>query len=296
MSLKERLIRFYDKNYKKLFIIPILMLVLGIAQISFQTATTGDFIHKGVSLKGGSTITILQETDALALQNSLDELFPERDITVRGITRGGAVVGVSIESDAQEEVDIDLLSGMLKEKFSLTSDDLTIEVTGSSIGNSFFRQTVIAIIIAFALMALVVLLYFRTFIPSVAVVLAALSDIIVTLAIINLLGVKLSTAGVAAFLMLIGYSVDTDILLTSRLIKRREGTLFERLLGAIKTGMTMTLTTLVAVLVAFFVTNSDVIRQIMLVLLIGLIVDIINTWIQNAAIIRWYMERKHGRD
>ena len=69
-------------------------------------------------------------------------------------------------------------------------------------------------------MGLVVFIYFRTLVPSLAVILAAFSDIVVTLAIFNLTGEKLSTAGVAAFLMLIGYSVDTDILLNTRVLKK----------------------------------------------------------------------------
>ena len=144
-------------------------------------------------------------------------------------------------------------------------------------------------------MGLVVFLYFRTFVPSIAVILAAFSDIIVTLAIANLLNFRLSSAGIAAFLMLIGYSVDTDILLSTRVLKRREGTVMDRVFGAAKTGLTMAITTLVAVIVALIFTQSEVIRQIMSILLIGLSVDLINTWIQNVGLLRLYVERKETK-
>ena len=42
--------------------------------------------------------------------------------------------------------------------------------------------------------------------------------------------------GIAAFLLLIGYSIDSDILLTTKVLKRRMGTLFERVKSAMKTG------------------------------------------------------------
>ena len=159
-------------------------------------------------------------------------------------------------------------------------------------GASFFKDLIIALLIAFVFMAIVVFLYFRNLVPAGAVILAAASDILITLAIVNLIGMKLSAAGIAAFLMLIGYSVDTDILLSTRVLKRREGTEMERIYGAFKTGMTMTITTLIAITVALVITQSEVIRQIMTILLIGLIVDIINTWIQNVGILRLYLERK----
>ena len=141
-------------------------------------------------------------------------------------------------------------------------------------------------------MGLVVLIYFRTFIPSIAVIIAAFSDMIFALAAINLLNIRVGTAGIAAFLMLIGYSVDTDILLTVRVLKRKEGSVMDRIISSIKTGMTETLTALVAITVAMIVTQSEVIRQIMIILLMGLIADIFNTWIQNVGLLRIYVERK----
>jgi preprotein translocase subunit SecF len=109
---------------------------------------------------------------------------------------------------------------------------------------------------------------------------------------VNLLEIKLSTAGIAAFLMLIGYSVDTDILLSTRVLKVTEGTVFEKIKGAMRTGLMMSGTTIVAILTALIFTQSEVIRQIMIILLIGLGIDLINTWIQNAGLLRLYVERK----
>ena len=149
-----------------------------------------------------------------------------------------------------------------------------------------------ALLVAFLLMSIVVFIYFRTFIPSVAVIAAAFSDIVVTLAIFNLTGLKLSTAGVAAFLMLIGFSVDTDMVLSTRLLKRTEGTVMERIYGATKTGLTMIFTTLAAIITTLFFVQSEVIKQIMIVLLIGLLVDFIMTWIQNVGILRLYLEKR----
>lgn len=294
-SIKQKLLHIYDVHYKKLLLITIGMLILAFIQISVQVATTGDFVSKGISLKGGSTITLLKTASPEDVETYLRTEFPNHDILVRSLTGATGLAGISIETSAQEEKDIRELLEALKRKVAFTPGELTIEVTGSALGSSFFRQTFYALIGAFLLMSIVVFIYFRTFIPSCAVVLAAFSDIIVTLAIFNLTGMKLNTAGIAAFLMLIGYSVDTDILLTSRVLRHHEGTVLDRIYGAIKTGMTMSGTTLFAVIPALFITNNPVIQQIMLIVFIGLIVDIPNTWIQNAAILRMYMEKKHGK-
>lgn len=293
--LPEKIRHIYENKYKTLLIIPLLLVVLAIAQISIQYATTGDFVHKGISLKGGSTISfpVGEQINPAELQTFLKDRFPGADITVRTISSAGTITGLAIDSDAQQDEEITALRAAVQEKASIKAADISVEVIGSSLGENFFKQTFIALLVAFLLMGITVILYFRLLVPSLAVILAGFSDIIVTLAIFNLTGMKLSTAGVAGFLMLIGYSVDTDILLTSRVLKQHQGTVMERIYGAIKTGLTMTITTLVAVAVALLLVKSDTVKQIMLIIFIGVLVDIIMTWIQNVAILRIYLERKH---
>ena len=150
-------------------------------------------------------------------------------------------------------------------------------------------------VISYLLGPILIIIYIINSVPSIAVILAAFCDIVITLAVFNLTGIKLSTAGIAAFLILIGYSVDTDILLTTRVLKRKEGTIVERIYGAMKTGLTMTITTLIVTLIAFIFVQNEVIKQIMLIIFIGLIVDIIMTWIWNVGILRIYLERKERK-
>ncbi len=172
-------------------------------------------------------------------------------------------------------------------------------VIGILLMNPAFIQTLFpSFSVYFFLVPLVIILiaiYTLQSVPSIAVILAAFADIIMTLAVVDYLGMRISGAGIVAFLMLIGYSVDTDILLTSRLLKSQEGTINNRIYGAFTTGITMTLTAIAAVGVslAIIYSFSETLRQIFEIILIGLFFDIINTWITNASILKWYMEAKN---
>lgn len=331
---------FYASNYKKLLIIPMLLLIFAIVQIAVQTATTGDFMKKDVSLKGGLTFTVLidKEINPDSLKAAISSDFPANDISVRLLKGAAKTSGITVSADIVSEKSDDLLASIEKNiGVSLTPDDYTIEIMGSSLGASFFKETFKTIYIAFLFMAMVVFMFFGTSfkykaismaltlvaaysllvnksfatdiiayilgpvliiiytmnsIPSIAVILCAFSDITVTLAAVNLIGMRISTAGIAAFLMLIGYSVDTDILLTTRLLKRKEGTNIDKIFGAFKTGIMMTLTTLAAVTLSLIFTGSDTIAQIMTIVLIGLVCDVIFTWLQNAGILLAYLEKK----
>jgi preprotein translocase subunit SecF len=140
-------------------------------------------------------------------------------------------------------------------------------------------------------MTIVVFLAFRSFVPAGAVVLSAFADIVMTAAMMTVVGIELTLPTTAALLMLIGYSVDSDILLTMRVLKR-QGKLEEKLSGAFRTGIIMTTTTLAAVAAMWAVTyfgNVPVIPELSAVLFIGLLIDMMNTWLTNAGIIKWYV-------
>ncbi len=293
MTLASFLLHMYDAQYKKLTIITLLIVFFSIVFLAGKYAFTGEVINKGVSLKGGITITVpvSNEIKLSEIAEKLSSRFPQADMSVRGITKQGTLTAIIVE--ASDVADTELIAGISAIGIPTVEGEYSVEHMGAALGAAFFGQAIRAVILSFLFMAIVVFITFRAPVPSFFVVLAAFSDIICTLAVINLLGVKLSTAGIAAFLMLIGYSVDTDILLTTRVLKNKQGTVLEKTLDAMRTGTLMTATAILATIIGYFFTQSEVIQQIMLILSIGLFFDFFMTWIQNAGILRWYLERKN---
>jgi preprotein translocase subunit SecF len=293
VGIKSGFLHVYDKHYKKLLVLSFLLLFACIGVLITHKMQTGEFISKGVSLKGGLTITIpATQADVHSLQSSLSSQFPTADINVRSIAEAGELKALIVEaSDVNED---ELVQALKNNGVQMVQGEYSVETMGSSLGESFYKQTIIAVLLAFLFMSLVVFVTFRNLLPSSFVILCAVSDILSTIAAIDFLGVKLSTAGVAALLMLIGYSVDTDILLTTKVLKRKEGSIFHRTVDTMRTGMLMSLTAFGASMVGYFYTQSDVVKQIMLIISIGMVFDMIYTWVQNAGILRWYLETKEG--
>ena len=284
----------HDKYYKILLIIPAILIIFSfIYMVNFYNQH-GDFIKKDISLTGGTSVTLYEKLDVLELKQGLQDKL--QDVNVREvydlITKEQKAVIVETISGADETRNV--LENYLKHE--LSDENSSFEFTGSSLSKGFYKQLLIAILIAFLAMGIVIFLIFRIFVPSLAVILSAFADILMTLVTVNLLGIEVSTAGIVAFLMLIGYSVDTDILLTSRVLKREGDSLNKKIFDSFKTGMTMTLTALLSVLVALFIVRSfsSVLTQIFTILSIGLVFDIFNTWITNVSIIKWYIKSKHG--
>ena len=288
-----KLSKFHDKNYKKLLLIPLVLLLASIAYLGFFYSQTGDFIQRDITLTGGTSITVYGEIDKVDLDIFLSERFENfntREIYDLTTQSPKAIIiettqeGDLVKSNLEEYLGYDLVEG----------ENSDFEFTGSSLSQGFYRQLLVAILVAFAFMAFVVFLIFRTFIPSVAVITSAFADIIMTLAFVNLIGVQMSTAGIIAFLLVIGYSVDTDILLTTRILKRKNESLNRRIFSSFTTGVTMTLTSLFAFLFTFLIVQSfsNTLAQILGIVAIALFFDLINTWITNVSILKWYMEKR----
>lgn len=168
------------------------------------------------------------------------------------------------------------------------------EVT-PTLGAFFLSQMETIIIAAFILVAIVVFIIFRTPVPAFAVVFGAANDLIVALGGMGLFGIPLGVASVGGLLMLIGFSMDTDILSAIRVIKRTEGTAEQRAFDSFKTGTTMTITALISFSVLFAVSYYAFIPtylEISGVVLVGLVGDIITTWLANMPLVLWYKKSK----
>jgi preprotein translocase subunit SecF len=293
IKFSNKIARFHDKHYKLLLLIPVIILVFSFAYMFVFYSNTGDFMNRDISLTGGTSVTIYEKLDLddLEIELSKDlESVNTREIYDL-VTREQKAVIIETKSDGEETRQV--LEDFLG--YNLTEENSSFEFTGSSLSESFFKQLLIAILLAFIFMAIVVFIIFRTFVPSAAIILAAFADIFMTLTVFNIFGFKMSSAGIVAFLMLIGYSVDTDILLTTRILKRHEESLNKKIFGAFKTGITMTLTSLLAITFALVIVRSFslVLTQIFTILVIGLSFDILNTWITNVSILKWYEKRKN---
>jgi len=171
-----------------------------------------------------------------------------------------------------------------------------LQDVSSSVSADFVQKAGMTVIYSTILVSMVVFLIFRTFIPSVAVLTGAACDVIIALGAMGLFGIPFTLASFAALLMLVGFSLDTDVLLTMRVVKRREKDARTRAFEAFKTGTTMSMALLLSFVCLFILaslTHINVYYEISTVAIAGLFADVIATWCLNAVIVLNYAE-KHG--
>jgi preprotein translocase subunit SecD len=143
------------------------------------------------------------------------------------IPGNGQIAGRFTLEQAQQLVNV-LKYGALPVSFDTASQD----VIGPTLGADSIQKSIIAGAIGLGIVMLFMLLYYRLpgFLADIALVLYALF----TFAIFKLIGVTLTLAGIAGFILSIGMAVDANVLIFERVKEElREGRL---LAAAIDTG------------------------------------------------------------
>ena len=241
-----------------------------------------------IALENGSdSDTITFSNEALTLLNKPTQEFTN--------SKTALVTAQQALADYKENYS-KKLQDTLVEKLNLGNNvEFQKREISPTLGEASFSSTIWISLIGVILITLVVFIAFRQFIPSAAIIQAMIFDVLVGLAGMAVLNIPLSLTTLPALLMLVGYSVDTDIMLTSRMLKGKDGTPGERATSSMKTGITMTTTSLaaLAVMIIFsYFYQIEVIYQISVILFFGLIGDLISTWLMNAPILLWWVEKK----
>ncbi len=274
----------------QLITIPMIILVLALVSVGITWMATGMPVTPGIDFSGGIGVTIGTSDSP----EEIKEYFAAYPIeSIQGIDSGDGVSYLYLKFSTLDDTGYMALVSHVSDRYP----DAKIDLIGESFGQTLQHQSALALLISFIGMAIVVFVIFRTFIPSLAVVISAFADIAMTAGAMNVLGIPLSLGTTAALLMLIGYSVDSDILLTTRVLKRK-GAFDEKIVGAFRTGLIMTTTTFGAIAamgIVSYIGQITIIWEISAVLLIGLAFDVMNTWLTNAGILKWYNTTEKGR-
>jgi len=353
---------FTKKNYSKLLIIPVIVLIVFLVLIFIFPG-----IERGIDLKGGNQIIVHydEHKDYQSLELALQENYDVSEIyinEVRSLTDYGLLIEFSLQKDLELAKDVrskmdfskdldvlkteaqDLLAPLVSKNFltqsdllfintSRTSEDLRLGISESlslannnfynqvtnlvttelelgddpkiqtreiapTLGKDFVKSSIKVGVVALFLLIVVILLFFREIVPSALIIFAVIFDVFAALAGMAIFNIPLSLTTIPALLMLIGYSVDTDILLSTRVLQDVSKNPIASANSSIATGLTMTITTMSTILVMLiisYLSQMMVIFEISLILICGLVGDIISTWFFNAPALIKYAERKKNK-
>jgi preprotein translocase SecF subunit len=205
---------------------------------------------------------------------------------------------ISEEEDVTESIKAALVGGLPGKSFTVGRE----EIVGPKIGQELGRNAIWAIIAALAAILIYLGLRFE-FRFAVAAVVALFHDVLVTLGIFSLTGREISLAVVAAFLTIVGYSLNDTIVVFDRIredLRKYHREKYDHVINASinetlgRTVMT-SLTTLIVVLFLFFM-GGQVLRDFSFALLIGVLVGTYSSiFVASPILVEWYRKSPQQR-
>lgn len=279
-------VNYTEYSNRQLVAIPLAVLVLALAIIGGWYLVTGAPADLGLEFTGGVELRIADDGEG-NMEDRIRAAFDREPDSVRSIPADDVFVVTFRAADD----DPDGLANDLEEQADTAGlETEAVDQVSPSFASDTARTAVFGVGLAFLGMSVLVFALFRSFVPSIAVVASAFSDLVIPIAVMNLLGIQMTLGTIAALLMIIGYSVDSDILLNNSVL-RRTGEFYESVSRAMRTGITMTLTSMAAMIVmaiAAAVFGVDLLRNIGIILAVGLCADLMNTYLLNVSLLRWY--------
>ncbi|WIV66807.1 protein translocase subunit SecF [Natrialbaceae archaeon AArc-T1-2] len=266
---------------RQLAAVPLAVLAVALAILGGWYLAFGMPVDAGIEFAGGTELTIETEAD----ESEIEAAFEEEPSSVQSVQAEADQYIVQFTSPDSEALTD-------QAEANLGGGDVVQQT--SSVSPSFAAQAqqtaLLGLAVAFVGMSIIAFLLFRTFVPSIAIVASAFSDLVIPLAFMNIVGIELTLGTVAALLLLIGYSVDSDILLNNHVL-RRTGDFYESTYRAMRTGVTMTVTSMVAMLVmaiSGYIFGVELLASVGIILFVGLAADLMNTYMLNLSLLRWY--------
>lgn len=236
-------------------------------------------LNFGIDFAGGSVVTIdlHQQFKTADIREITDKFDKTADITYSGKKQERVVISTKNSLSNKEQK---ALFSQFQKKYNLQEKDLiSVDNITASIGQETTRNTVIASLVAIALMLVYITIRFE-FLFGLASVIALFHDIIITIGVYAVFQIQVNSPFIAAILTILGYSINDTIVVFDRI---RENEKFmgmndeKELAKLVDTSVTQTmrrslntsLTTLIAI-VALYIFAVDSIRTFVLPLIVGI--------------------------
>lgn len=278
-----------------------ILILIGITSLILQGGP-----NYGIDFEGGASIRIKFDQPV--------KIGAVRDV-LSGIGLGNSEIKqIGIENEilirVQQQENIGEVSDLITSELTAQIQDNNFEVrekdtVGPRIGSELRRATIWAILIALGLILIYISWRFE-FKFAVGAVIALFHDVLITLGAFSVLQLEISLAVVAAFLTIVGYSLNDTIVVFDRIrenlkILRREQ--YEKIINSsinqtLSRTVLTSLTTFMVVIILFFF-GGEVIHNFSFALLIGIIIGTYSSiFVASPFVVVWQLrqDRKKSRN
>ena len=273
------------------------LFVIGVVSLIIR----GGF-NLGIDFKGGTSIVLRfeQEITTTELRDVLTNIgMGTSEIKTFG-TQNEFLIYVEQQRGVSATQMARQVEGAISESLTGVEYEVRrVDTIGPKIGEELRRATILAILIAMVLILIYIGWRFEL-VFAVGAIAALFHDVLITLGIFSLLNYEISLKEIAAFLTIIGYSLNDTIVVYDRIrenlkVLRSENlaTIMNRSINQCLSRTVVTSLTTFIVLLILYLFGGEVIKGFAFAMLIGVIVGTYSSiFVASPVVLEWQM--RHG--
>ena len=294
---KQTHIDFMGK-FKTALIFSALLILAGIASIAVQGG-----LKYGIDFEGGTLVQLkFPEAPAIdSIRSVLKELKFE-DSTIQEFGSPDTILIRVERADGELQEMGSHIKSALEEKKGFTGIIIErVEMVGPKVGKDLRMKALLSIL--YAIIGIVIYISWRFELQyAIAAIIALLHDVLITMGAFSMLDKEFTLVIVAAFLTIIGYSLNDTIVVFDRIRENTRRKSKESLIDIINTSINQTLSrtlltsgTTLLVVVALFFLGGEIIHDFSFALLVGVVVGTYSSIFIASVFLVYWESRAHPK-
>ena len=259
-----------------------LVIAIGIGTMGVNAARGARALNFSLEFLGGTSTTV-EFKDDYTLEQLDSEVKPvvmditgDANVSLQKVVGNNQVIIKTRTLNVEERL---ALTDAMGKNFNVDSSSITTDNISATVGNEMRKAAIIAVLVAVVLMLLYIFIRFKDIRFASAAVIALLHDVLITLTAYALLRVSVGNSFIAVMLTILGYSINSTIVIFDR-IREKMGTMQSEtdLRDIVNTSINQTLTrsiytnltTLASILVLYIVGVASI-KEFTLPMMVGIV-------------------------
>ncbi len=256
--------------------------------------------HYSIDFEGGTEVQVLfnEATEVDAVRSALSEIG-YGDAAIRSFGSPDEFL-IHVKTSTQSEEQVSTIRGALASIHGESGYDIRrLETVGPKIGKELRGDMIAAVLIAMAGIVIYISIRFQ-FMYAIGALVALSHDVLITLGLFSLLNIEISLSVLAAFLFIVGYSLNDTIVVFDRVRENAKSKRQDAFVSVLNMSLNQTLnrtiitslTTLTVVLILLFF-GGEVLKPFSFALTVGLIVGTYSSiFVASPVVLAWSENQK----
>ena len=256
-----------------------------------------------IDFEGGTEIQVLftESTDVEAVRSVLSEIG-YGDAAIRGFGSEDEFL-IHVKTATKSDEQVNTIREALASIHGGSYEIRRLETVGPKIGKELRGDMISAVLIAMAGIVIYISIRFQ-FMYAIGALVALIHDVLITLGLFSLLNMEISLSVLAAFLFIVGYSLNDTIVVFDRVRENAKEKRHDSFLSVLNLSLNQTLnrtvitsmTTLTVVLILLFF-GGEVIKPFAFALTIGLVVGTYSSiFVASPVVLAWDENQKKKKN